>query len=90
LNAVSPLVSRTLTIVAAGVLAFDGAALAVLGFWSGRIILALLGLVFFASSGLVILYWRWYRRRLADIAAQRRILSDEARELRRLLRNSEK
>lgn len=81
----SPLVSRTLTIVAAAVLAFDGAALAVLGFWSGRIVLALVGVAFFVSSGLVLLYWRWYRRRLEDIAAARRVLGDEAREMQRLL-----
>jgi hypothetical protein len=83
---VSPVASRLLTIVAAGVLAFDGAALAVLGFWSDRLVLALVGLVFFISSGLVLLYWRWYRRRLADIASARRVLGDEAREMQRLLR----
>ena len=82
----SPVASRLLTIVAAGVLAFDGAALAVLGFWSDRLVLALVGLVFFISSGLVLLYWRWYRRRLADIASARRALGDEAREMQRLLR----
>lgn len=82
----SPVASRLLTIVAAGVLAFDGAALAVLGFWSDRLVLALVGLVFFISSGLVLLYWRWYRRRLADIASARRVLGDEAREMQRLLR----
>jgi hypothetical protein len=84
------LASRTLTIVAAAVLAFDGAALAALGFGSGRIILALVGVVFFLSSGLVLLYWRWYRRRLDDITAARRALADEAREMRRVLGESEK
>jgi membrane protein implicated in regulation of membrane protease activity len=83
---VSPVASRLLTIVAAGVLAFDGAALAVLGFWSDRLVLALVGVVFFISSGLVLLYWRWYRRRLADIASARHALGDEAREMQRLLR----
>jgi hypothetical protein len=83
-------ISRTLTFVAAGVLAFDGAALAALGFWSGRIILALVGVVFFISSGLVVLYWRWYRRRLADIAAARQVLSEEAREIQRVIRESKK
>jgi membrane protein implicated in regulation of membrane protease activity len=83
---VSPVASRLLTIVAAGFLAFDGAALAVLGFWSDRVVLALVGVVFFISSGLVLLYWRWYRRRLADIASVRRALGDEAREMQRLLR----
>jgi membrane protein implicated in regulation of membrane protease activity len=83
---VSPVASRLLSIVAAGVLAFDGAAMAVLGFWSDRLVLALVGVVFFISSGLVLLYWRWYRRRLADIASARRALGDEAREMQRLLR----
>jgi hypothetical protein len=82
---VSPAVSRTLTLLAAAVLAFDGAALALLGFWSDRWVLVLVGLVFFISSGLVLLYWRWHRRRLAEIAAARRALGDEAREMRDLL-----
>lgn len=86
----SPLISRTLTFVAAAVLAFDGAALAALGFMSGRIVLGLVGVVFFISSGLVIVYWRWYRRRLADIAAARRALGEEARELQRALWKTEK
>jgi hypothetical protein len=84
---VSPAIARTLTFVAAAVLAFDGAALAGLGWWSGRLMLVLIGIVCFVSSGLVLLYWRWYQRRLADIAAARRALGDEARELQRLLRN---
>jgi hypothetical protein len=42
--------------------------------------------VFFVSAGLVLLYWRWYRRRVADIAAARRVLGDEVREMQRLLR----
>ena len=82
----SPVASRLLTIVAAGVLAFDGAALAVLGFWSDRLVMALVGVVFFISSGLVLLYWRWYRRRLGDIASARRALGEDAREMQRLLR----
>ena len=81
----SPVASRLLTIAAAAVLAFDGAALALLGYWSDRLMLALVGVVFFVSSGLVLLYWRWYRRRLADIASARRALSEEAREMQRLL-----
>jgi hypothetical protein len=74
-----------LTIVAASVLAFDGTALAALGWWSGRMILVVLGVVCFASAGLVVLYWRWYRRRLDDIAQLRRGLAEETRELRRSL-----
>jgi len=87
---VSPTVSRALTVIAAAVLAFDGAALALLGWWSRRGMLALLGLVFFASFGLILLYWRWYRRRLADIATARRALGDEAREMRRILHDGGK
>jgi hypothetical protein len=75
-----------LTIVAVAVLAFDGAALAALGFMSGRMVLVPVGLVFFLSSGLVVLYWRWYRRKLDDISAARRTLSEEAREIQQLLR----
>jgi len=77
--------SRMLTIVAAAVLAFDGAALATFGWWSGRVVLVLVGLMFFLSSGLLLLYWRWYRRRLDDIASTRRVLAEEAREMQRLL-----
>ena len=47
--------------------------------------LALVGIVFFLSSGLVLLYWRWYRRRLDDITESRRSLSEEARRMRELL-----
>jgi hypothetical protein len=83
---VSPTFARTLTFVAAAVLAFDGAALAFAGWWSHRLMLVLVGTVFFFSSGLVLVYWRWYRRRMEDIAATRRALGDEAREMRRLLR----
>lgn len=81
----SPAVSRTLTIVAVVVLAFDGIALAVLGYMTGRVVLIPVGLVFFVSSGLILLYRRWYSRRLDDIMAARRALGEEAREIQRLL-----
>jgi len=83
---VSPGAARTLTIVAAAVLAFDGAALTAMGWWGRRFMLVLMGVVFMASSGLVLLYWRWYRKRLDDIAAARQGLSDEVQEMRRLVR----
>jgi uncharacterized membrane protein len=79
---VSPVVSRTLTLVAAAVLAFDGAALAGLGYLTERTVLIPVGLVFLVSSGLILLYGRWYGRRLEDIRAARRMLSEEARALR--------
>ena len=81
----SPGVSRILAFVAASVLAFDGVALAGLGWWSNRFLLVLLGLVCLVSSGLVLWYWQWYQRRLQDIQAAGRALSEEARELQRLL-----
>ena len=82
---VSPTVVRTLTLAAAALLAFDGAALAGLGYMTGRVMLLLVGLVVFLSSGLILLYRHWYRRRLDDIMAARRALSEEAREMQRLL-----
>ena len=75
--------------VAAAVLAFDGAALGLMGWWGERPMLALIGAVFFLSSGLVLLYWRWYRRRLDDIAKARRALSEEARQMQQLLRRGD-
>lgn len=57
-----------------------------MGWWNSRLMLTLVGGVFFISSGLVLLYWRWYRRRLDDIAGARHELSQEAREMQRLLR----
>jgi len=75
-----------LTIAAAVVLGFDGAALAGLGLWSGRAVLVLVGLVLFLSAGLVILSWRWYQHRLDQIALARRALGDEVREMQRMVR----
>jgi membrane protein implicated in regulation of membrane protease activity len=81
----SPLGFRSLTLLAAGFLAFDGAALTGLGIWSGNQVLLVAGVVLFLSSGLVLLYWRRHLRRLDEIAEDRRELRDEAEELRRLL-----
>jgi len=82
---VSPLALRGLTFVAAGFLAFDGAALAGLGMWSGRPGFLVAGAVLFLSSGLVLLVWRRHLRRLDEIGEARRDLRNEAEELRRLL-----
>lgn len=78
----SPVISRTLTIITVGVLAFDGAALAAAGFMTGRMVLVPVGMAFLLASGLVVLYWRWQRRRLDDVTAARRALGEEARTLR--------
>ena len=71
--------------VAGSVLAFDGVALATIGWWSHRPVLILVGLVCLLSALVVVFYWRWYQRRLQDIAGMRAGLADEARELRRFL-----
>jgi hypothetical protein len=84
--ALSPVAFRSLTLVAAGFLAFDGATLVGLGVWSGSRAFQAVGLVLFLSSGLVFVYWRRHLRRLDEIAEARRELRDEAEELRRLLR----
>ncbi len=82
----SPLASRALTVIAAGFLAFDGAALLGLGVWSGRTILLFVGAILLASSGFVLLFWRRHLRRLDEIAEARADLREEAEELRRALR----
>jgi membrane protein implicated in regulation of membrane protease activity len=84
--ALSPLAFRSLTLVAAGFLAFDGAALMGLGVWSGRRAFLVAGVVLILSSVLVLLFWRRHLRRLDEIAEARRELRDEAEELRRILR----
>ena len=48
--------------------------------------LVLLGLICLVSAGLVVLSWRWYRRRLNDVAALRQGLAEEAGALQRFLR----
>ena len=77
-------VNRTLTIAAVAFLTFDGAAIAVLGLITGRMTLVPVGLVFFASAGLVLVYWRSQQRRSQEIAAERKGLAELAREMQRL------
>jgi hypothetical protein len=78
--------TRTMTLLAAAFLGFDGAALAGLGWWIRQPVLGLIGTALFVSSGLVLLYWRWYRRQLEEIAAARRVLREETEAMRALLR----
>jgi hypothetical protein len=84
----SPLAARTMTVIASAFLGFDGAALALAGLWTRHLLLALIGVALFVSAGLVLLYRRSQERRLAEIAAARRELREEAEALRRLLRQS--
>lgn len=83
----APVVSRTLTIVAVAFLTFDGAALAALGVITGRLLLVPVGLVFFVSAGMILLYWRWYRRRWKEIGDERQGVRDEVREMQRILKS---
>jgi protein-S-isoprenylcysteine O-methyltransferase Ste14 len=86
--AASSLAARTLTILAAGFLAFDGLGLLAGGLWLGRPVLAIIGGCLIGSSGLVFVYWRWHQRQSGEIAAARRAVADEARALRDLVRRN--
>jgi hypothetical protein len=81
----SPGTNRTMTFLASAFLGFDGAALVGFGLWSRHPLVALIGAALFVSSGLVLLYWRWYERQLEEIAEARRAVRDEANAMRELL-----
>ena len=74
-----------MTFLASAFLGFDGAALVGFGLWSRHSLVALIGAALFVSSGLVLLYWRWYERQLEEIAEARRAVRDEANAMRELL-----
>lgn len=82
------LAHRTLSLLAAAFLAFDGAALFAGGLWLRRPMLAVVGGALFLSSGLVVLYWRRHQRQLAEIVDARRAVSAEARALRDLIQRN--
>lgn len=79
---------RTLTVVAAGFLAFDGACLIAGGLYLHRVLVAIAGACLVASSGLVFVYWRWHRRQVDEIAAARRALGEQRRALRDLMQRN--
>jgi protein-S-isoprenylcysteine O-methyltransferase Ste14 len=82
------LASRTLTILAAAFLAFDGVGLIAGGIWLGRPLLVIVGACLLGSSGLVFVYWRWHLRQTEGISAARRALADDARALQDLVRRN--
>ena len=80
--------NRTLTIIAAGFLAFDGAALVLGGAVLGRVLLIIVGGCLILSSGLVFMYWKHHRRQAAEIASAREELRSQARALRDLIQRN--
>lgn len=86
----SPAAARGLTIAAAVVLGLDGAALVGIGSWSRRPGFMVVGVIFMVAAVVVLFSWRWYRRRLDDIAVARKGLREEALDLQRVLRDRQK
>ena len=80
--------NRTLTIAAAGLLAFDGAALLFASVWLGRVLPGVIGGCLILSSGLVFVYWTHHRRQLVDIAGSRRAVRDQARAFRNMIQRN--
>ena len=76
---------RTMTFLAVGLLLLDGALLLLAGFWAKNILLGVLGAGFLVLAGSVLLYYRRYRRTLAEVDQAREALRAEALELRRLI-----
>jgi uncharacterized membrane protein len=48
------------------------------------------GVIFMVAAVVVLFSWRWYRRRLDDIAVARKALREEALDLQRVLRDRQK
>ncbi len=76
---------RTMTVVAAGFLALDGALLLLAGVWSGRLDLVLWGSAFVAGAVGVVFYWRHYLRQLRALGVG---LEERFRDLQELDANS--
>ena len=83
-----PGLTRLLAIAASIVLGFDGAVLTVLGLWSHRPLVTVIGAVLFVAAGVVLMTWRAHERRVQEIAAARHELRDEARALNDFLRRN--
>jgi len=81
----SSIANRTLTVMAAGFLAFDGACLVLAGVVLDRVLLAIVGACLIGSSGLVFVYSKHHARQAASIAADRTALREQARALRDLI-----
>ena len=84
----SAIANRTLTVMAAGFLAFDGACLVLAGVVLGRPLLMIVGSCLVLSSGLVVVYWKRHRRQAIEIAEARNALRDQARAFRDLIQRN--
>ncbi len=82
----TPVRGRALTLFAVGVLVLDGVLLLLIGLWSHTLWAGISGSLCLLLAGGVLLLWRRHRRSLAEVAAARQELRDEARALRDLLR----
>jgi hypothetical protein len=84
----SALANRTLTIMAAGFLAFDGACLVLGAVVLGRVLLGIFGACLIGSSFLVFVYGKRHTRRAAELPADRQALREQARALRDLIQRN--
>ena len=84
----STVANRTLTIIAAGFLAFDGACLIFAGLMLGRALVVIIGACLLLSSGLVFVYWRRHRRQADEIADARLALGEQAKAFRDIIRRN--
>lgn len=71
---------------AVALLALDGVALIVGGIIARHVPLTVAGVALCLGALFVVWYARWHERQLAEIAAARAALRDEAREMRELIR----
>lgn len=74
------------TRAAVALLALDGLALVVGGILARHVTLVLAGVALCGGALFVVWYGRWHQRQLAEIAAARAALRDEARGMRELIR----
>ncbi|HEX4601057.1 MAG TPA: hypothetical protein VH116_06675 [Gemmatimonadales bacterium] len=77
--------SRSLTILAVGFLVLDGLLLSYLGLRLDRTPLVVGGAACLVVAGVVVLWWRRYRRDLADLERARREVRAEVESIRALL-----
>ncbi len=83
----SPIATRTMTLLASAFLGFDGAAVTIFGIWARHPMVAIIGVCLFLSSGLVLVYWRWHQRQTRELAEARQALRQQEHLLRELLRD---